>query len=179
MCGLVRDDVVRETREDNRPGSIVLVLRGDWEVAEEKRFPGGRVVGVAVTKRVRVDAQPSHELVVVLTLSYSHPPIRPERLAAEGTLKMLDRGHRDRVDHLLVKLGIRLRWGKPVSREKVWVVKLDRVVKDAARWVDVDDLDVFPDRAWGEVFPGDGDGNLVERRGRNPRRQARVECKHP
>ena len=179
MRGLVRDDVVRETREDDRPRCVVLVLRGDWEVAEKERLLGGRVVGIAVTKRVRVDAQPSHELPVVLAFRPPHAPISPERLAAKGTLKVLDRGHRDRVDHLLVKLGIRLGRRMPVSRKKVRIVEVDRIVEDAARRVDVDDLDVFPDRAGLELFPGDCDRDLVERRRRNARREARVESEYP
>ena len=62
---LVGDDVVREAGEDDRPRRVVLVLRGDREVAEEQRLLRGRVVGVAVTERVRVDAQPPHELLAL------------------------------------------------------------------------------------------------------------------
>ena len=42
MRRLVRDDVVRETGEDDRPRRVVLVLRGDREVAEEQRLLRGR-----------------------------------------------------------------------------------------------------------------------------------------
>ena len=59
---LVRDDVVRQAREDERPRGVVGVLRRDREIAEQQRLLLRAVVGVAVAERVRVDAQPPHEL---------------------------------------------------------------------------------------------------------------------
>ncbi len=71
--------------------------------------------------------------------------------AAERPLEVLDRGHRDGVDHLLVELRVRLRGRQAVLRQQVRMVEIDRVVEDAAGRIDVDDLDVFADRARLEV----------------------------
>ena len=54
---------------------------------------------------------------------------RPERDAAERLLEMPDRRHRDRVDHLLMELRVRLRRRQAVLGEHALVVQVDRLVE--------------------------------------------------
>ncbi len=104
---LVGDDVVGKAGEHDRPGSAALVLRGDREITKQERLLGRRVLGVALTERVGVDAQPAHELIGVGPVVFGHPAVRPQRFAAQCPFEMLNRRHRDGVDHLLVELRIR------------------------------------------------------------------------
>ena len=60
---------------------------------------------------------------------------------------MLDCLHRDRVDHLLMETGIGFRWLETIGREQRRRVQVDRRIGGVAAGIDVDDLDIFADRA--------------------------------
>ena len=172
---LVRDDVVRQAGEDERPRDVMDVLGRDGEISEQQRLLLRAVVGVPVPQRVWVDAQSPHELPSVLAVGGPEPPVRPERHAPERPLEVPNRGHGDRVDHLLVELRIGLRRQQAVLREQVWVVEVHRSVDHVAGGIAVHDLDVLADRPGLKRLPGYLRGDLVDRRRFQLGRQARIE----
>ena len=77
---------------------------------------------------------------------------------------MADRGHGDRVDHLLMKLRIGLRGSKAVLSEQPRIRQVDRVIEGSAGRVPVDHLDIFADRPFLELLPWYLDGNFTDAR---------------
>src|SRR4051812_7253806 len=59
------------------------------------------------------------------------------------------------------------------------VVEIHRPVEDAARRIDVHDLQVFAHRTGLELFPGNRSRYLVERRGRETGAETRVDGEYP
>ena len=101
MGDLVRDDVLREAAEDGRAGK--LRVRAALEVAEVDAALG-RVVRVRFLHEVRIE----RELLAVgrfLGVPFRWPVHDP----AERSFEVLDRAHRDRIDHLLAELRARRR----------------------------------------------------------------------
>ena len=173
---LVRDHVVGQAREHHParklPGAAVLRRR---EVTEQQRPFVAAVVRVGHPQRVGVDAKPRDVLLFPRRGLASDVPVRPHRLATQRALEPVDRGHHDRVDHLLVKLRVAFRRRQAVLREHFRVVEVDRGVVAGARRVEVHDLDVFAARPGFEVLPRHFVGDLADQRGLQLRRQARIE----
>ena len=65
--------------------------------------------------------------------------------AAERALEVLDRAHRDRVDHLLAELRAAVGRRQAVLREHLGSVEVDRRMERRAAFVLVDDEDVLAD----------------------------------
>ena len=166
MCHLMGDDVMGKAGEDGGAWRVVPVLGRHREIAEQQGLLGRAVIGVAGAQGVRIDAQPADELVVI---GAGDHVIGPEHPAPERFFEPVNCRHRDRIDHLLVELGVGLRGLKPVLGQKVLAVQIDRLVEHAARGVEVDDLDVFPDRTVGKdggavivAFPRNVDGDFID-----------------
>lgn len=66
---LMRDNVMGEGGEDNRPGHIVAILAINREVTEQQGLLMGAVIGVTLPQRMRIDPQPSDKLPFVLFLA--------------------------------------------------------------------------------------------------------------
>ncbi|TMQ12066.1 MAG: hypothetical protein E6J91_21555 [Deltaproteobacteria bacterium] len=108
MDGLVGDDVVRQAREDPATREVRgcigsgCVALGSREIAEQQSLLRGAVERVGLAECVRIDPQPVDELVA---RALALPAVRcPDRHTPERPLEVVDRGRRDRVDHLLVEL---------------------------------------------------------------------------
>ncbi len=173
---LVGDDVMGEAGEDRAAGEDALGAgRRGGKVAEQERLLDGAVVGVGLAQRMGVDAQAAHELVAVPAC----PPVgrhRPERTPAEGLLEVADGRHRDRIDHLLVKLGVALRRRQPILRQQMGIVEVHRRVAGAVGVIHVDHLEVFPDRPGREIrLPRDLERDLVDERRLELGAEARIE----
>ena len=164
--GLVRHHVVRQAGEDHAARQVVPGSSAVPVVAEEQRHLGRAVVGVGVAQRVRVDAQPLHEVRVVLGAHVlGRRAGSPQRAAAQGALEVADgeRGHG--INHLLVELGRALGGREAVLGQEHQLVQVDGLVEALARRVDVDHLEVLAHRAGFELLPGDGEGQPADRRG--------------
>ena len=117
---LVRDDVVRQAGEDHAAGELAGgAIVGGRKVAEEQARPCCGCSRRWPPQRVRVDAQPLHELVGAVDAAVALEPIGPEGLAPERPLEAVDGRHRHRVDHLLVELRVALRRREAVLRQHV------------------------------------------------------------
>ena len=80
---------------------------------------------------------------------------RPVHDAAERALEVLDRPHRDRVDHLLPELRVRVRRRQPVGGEHFQRTEVDAGKDLPVLIVLVDDGDVLADRARLHRLPRD------------------------
>ena len=85
-----------------------------------------------------------------------------ERYAPEGPLEVADRGHRHRVDHLLVELRVALGRREAVLGQEERVVQVDRLVELLARRVVVDDLEVFADGTGLQRLPVDSVDDRID-----------------
>ncbi len=182
---LVRDHVLRQAGEDQPPRQVLArVGEAGREVAEEQRLLLRAVVGVGLAKGVGIDPQPIDRpddglaglgVAADLAVSVAHEEGRRQRLAAQRPFEVPDRGHRHRVDHLLVELRVAFGRGQPVLRQQVRPVQVHRRVEAPARRVVVDDLEVLADRPRLEILPGHAEHRLVDQRRVELRGQARVE----
>ena len=114
--GLVGDDVVRQAGEDHAAGQVlagrVARRRGSSRTAApsspgcSRRWPraarAGRCAGAARSASRSCGC-----------VSLRRRPRRPQRLAAEGALEVVDGHHRDGVDHLLVELRVPSEGARP------------------------------------------------------------------
>ena len=101
--GLVRDDVVRQTRVHRAASDVVArIVGGRVEIAEEQPNFLRAVIGIGLTQRVRMDGQLTYEFAVVeMVLGIAGGA--PEHRSAQRLLDMADSLHRDRIDHLVVE----------------------------------------------------------------------------
>src|SRR5450759_5648552 len=135
MSRLVGDYVVREAGKDHAARQVRGNIGGGRrEVTEEQRLLVRAVIGIRLSQSVRVDAQPSHVLLVpVPSLAAFFPAARgPEGAPAKGALEVADGGHRHGVHHLLVELRVAFRWLQAIGREEVWLVEVYRRIDAAA-----------------------------------------------
>jgi hypothetical protein len=100
----------------------------------------------------------------------------PQGASSERPFKLADSCHRHRVDHLLVKLRVPLRWRDAVERQQIRIVEVHRVVETSGRWIEVDDFQVFAHRPFRQTFfPRHMKNGLVDPCRLEPGCQARVE----
>ena len=133
----------------------------------------GRVVRVRVLHEVRIE----RELLAVGRL-VRVPGRRPVHDSAERAFEVLDRAHRDRVDHLLTELRTAVGRGQAVLGEHLGRVEVDRRKQRRAFFVLVDDEDVLARGSRLELFPGNPQGRLVHDRGLEARGHAGVDREH-
>ena len=98
---------------------------------------------------------------------------------AEGPLERADGPHGHRVHHLLVEMGVAVRWREPVLSQQVRPVQVHRFVELLPVLVLVHDLDVFARRPRLELLPREAQGHLVHDRRLEPGGQAGVHGEHP
>ena len=164
MRRLVRDDVVRDRGEHDAAGQHAPAPPRTRRNSREEA-PAGPGCSRRSRPAERADrsAGAGRSPRVTNLPSVIDAPRRPKRNAAERLLEMLDGLHRDRVDHLLMELRVCLRWAQARSAREVRVIEVDRGVAAATRGVDVDDFDIFADRAWFEVlFPANAQGAFID-----------------
>src|ERR1700738_250183 len=101
MCGLVRDDVVRQTCKDCSSWVVPtwIDFRGG-KIAEQQRLFGWAVIGVCLAEGMRVDA----ELLDIKAIVFPEHSRRPHRLPAKRSFEICNRAHRNCINHLLVEL---------------------------------------------------------------------------
>lgn len=89
----------------------------------------------------------------------------PERFAAEGVLEVVNGQARDRVGHLLMKLGRAFAGCESVLRQQRRIVEVHRFVETAAAGINIGDIEIFAARPGFETLPGDLDGDLADGHG--------------
>jgi hypothetical protein len=147
MGRFMRDDVVGKCCEYPVGAGRGI---GAAEISEQQGSLLSAVIGIGFPKRVRIDTQlPDRDI-------FSARPVRrPDDLSSKRALEQTNDLHRDREHHLLMELRIAFRRCQPVLRQKIGIVEIDRLVELAACRIDVDDFQIFIDRANREgVFPG-------------------------
>ena len=168
MDDLVRDDVVRECRVHDLAGTARRRGVTAPEVAEQQGPAVGRVEeGIRHLAGVGVDPQ------AVLDPVAGGGGPGPSDRSSQGTFERTDRPHRDRVDHLLVRLEIHLGRLEPARQQDVRRVEIDSRVGhrrlrpvaelDAAAVVLVDDRHEAADRPRLEGLVRDPQRDDVER----------------
>ena len=90
---------------------------------------------------------------------------------------MANGGHRHGVAHLLMELRIRFQRCQSVFGQDVRIVQIDRLVKAPTGGVSVNDLDVFPDRAFSNFFPSHTNSDFSDARRIELRRCRRIDRK--
>lgn len=99
--------------------------------------------------------------------------------AASSSGRPMRPAHGDAVHHLLVELGVGFGGAQTALCQQADVVQVHRLVTGSARRIDVNNLEVFADRAWPQVLPGDFERELVDRGGLETGGEAGIECKDP
>jgi hypothetical protein len=157
VCHLVRDDVVRQTREDRLPRQVIAgVLLVRLKVAEQERHLCRVVEGVCAAEGVRKDAQAN---AVVLGLL---PPAPAEaQLAAQRVIEVFEHLHRHGVDHLLMKARVGLGRLDAVLHQQRALVEVDGVVEAVARAVVINHLYARALRPGFQRLVDDLDLNLI------------------
>src|ERR1035441_3859925 len=92
---------------------------------------------------------------------------------------MPDRFHRHRIDHLLVKPGVRFRWSKAKLRQRRGVVQVYRSITTSRGGIDVHHFEVFADRARLKFLPFELECRLVELEKIGPRANQGIEGENP
>ena len=76
-----------------------------------------------------------------------------------------------------MKLWVNLRWSQTVLSENRPVVEIDGFIKEAARWIGIDYLDVLANWAGQQIFlPRNRNRNLTNPGSLRSRRDAGIEC---
>lgn len=142
-----------KTCEHQTARQLVSRISG-WcvEVAEQHRFPAGRVIRILLSNGVRVNSQslnkpiskPPNVSPVTVFLSLS-----PRDSSTQNPLKILDGVHRDSVHHLLMKLRIARRWRQTVRRQQS--VEFPAIVTATTGRIEVHNFKVIADRAGFEI----------------------------
>src|SRR5215831_19313407 len=117
---------------------------------------------------MRIDSERPYVAVIRHDLALLGGTTRPERFATECPLETIDSAHRHRIGHLLVELRIGFRRREPAFVQDIRMVEVDWRIAGISRGIDVDDLEIFPDRPRSEVaFPRHGhdcDADVEHRR---------------
>src|SRR5262245_31060893 len=87
----------------------------------------------------------------------------PMDVASQRRLEHLDSSGSDRIDHLLVEAGIRLRRIETVVRQQERVVEVDGRIIALVGGVVVNDTDLAAGRTWRELLPRHVDDRKVAR----------------
>ena len=124
------------------------------EVAEQQGDLAGRVVGVRLAQRMRIDAEPADEdRVVLATLARRRRTVPPQAAATERALEIVDGQAGHGVDHLLMELRRALARREAVLRQQAGIVEMHRLVEAATGRVDVDHFQVLAHGAWRKRLP--------------------------
>jgi len=135
MGSLVGDHIMGQAGEDDPARQMFGgISRRGLEIAEQEGLLLGAVVGVGLAQRMGVHAQLPHKLIVLG---------RPQGPPAQSALEIADGSHRDRVNHLLVELGVAVGWRQAILGKQVGVVEVDRFVIRSGCGVEIDHLHVL------------------------------------
>ncbi len=163
---LMRDDVLRETGE-NALTRKVATLTGLARCEETEQDPVrlGVVIGVGLLHGMRIELENANIVllakgVIVLLRTETIGPA-PMDVASQRRLEHLDGSGSDRIDHLLVEAGIRLRRIETVVRQQERVVEVDGRIIALVGGVVVNDTDLTAGWTWRELLPRHMDGRKV------------------